>query len=412
MKSKTIAFLLILAFGFILKGQDTIKVMHYNILRYGLDCNVDIAAKTTWLQNVLTHAKPDIFTVNEIGKEEAYANRIKLQALTYASMNYAPNTNQSNSTLVNRLFYNTDKFEFVQLRRIGGNIRDVDVVTLRHKPRAAAGDTLELHCIIAHLKAGSTTSDQNERQVAANSIMTWINNQGPTFRNYLLMGDFNVGGAAEPGWQAFTFNTNTDINLVDPTGYRNGWGSSNPQVLTQAPTSSRNDCGVGGGLDDRFDFILISRAISSHTHQIGYIPGSYEALGNDGTVYNQEINCSGNGSVPSNICGNIKQISDHLPVVLQLMLGYPAGISDADWPGLELRLQHFPDYRNPQLNIINSGTQESFELCLFNVNGQLLFSDKIRRNTIEIPMQSRATGLYVLRIQNEKGQQKTVKFVW
>lgn len=413
MKKNLLIVFLLLCCGLGLFAQDTVKVMHYNILQYGNDCNVDIANKTTWLKNIMVHEKPDILTVNEIGKEEAYANRIKLQALTYAPMDYAPTNNTTNSFIINRQFYNTDKFEFVKLELIPGNLRDIDAVTLRDKRRAALGDTLELTCINMHLKAGSSSSDQSRRASAAASVMAWIDAQGPDFQNYLVMGDFNIGSAGEPAWRTFTFNTNTAINLQDPTGFRGGWGVSSPQILTQAPTPSRNDCGVGGSLDDRFDFILTSNAVQQHSGQIGYIPGSYEALGNDGrTPFNQEINCTGNTSVPSSICGNLKQVSDHLPIVLLLQFGYPTGISASEWRGTQLRLRNNGQGQNPVLEVSAS---EPYSLELTNMKGQQLFVQEVQnpsQASIELPLAGHARGVYYVRVFNKKGQQKAMKFSW
>ncbi|MFK7970428.1 MAG: T9SS type A sorting domain-containing protein [Bacteroidia bacterium] len=407
--------LIVMTVGMQSYAQDSVRVMHYNILRYGLDCNVDIATKTTWLKNIFDFYKPDILTINEIGPEEAYANRIKLQALTYAPMDYADNNNTANSFLVNRLFYNTDKFELVRLELIPGNLRDVDVWTLRDKKRAAAGDTLELSCIAMHLKAGSSSSDQSRRATAANAVMSWIQAKGPDFKNYLVMGDFNIGGASEPAWRAFTFNGNTDINLQDPTGKRAGWGASTVEILTQAPTTSRGDCGVGGGLDDRFDAILTSQAVLNNTAQYGYIPGSYEALGNDGrTPYDQELDCQGNTSVPSSICGNLKQASDHLPVVLQLLAGYPTSISQTAWPQAHLFIAPFRQNENPYLNIDISNQRREVELVIVNMQGQAIWNTTIEPNQTEVmlPMNRFAHGVYAVRIQNKQGRQKTLKFSW
>lgn len=398
-------------------AQDTLKVMQYNLLRYGIDCTgIDIAQKTTWLKNVLDFYQPDILAVNEIGSDQAYANRVRIQALTYANMQYAPNTNQTGSDIVNRVFYHADKLEFVRLDRINGAVRDIDAVTLRDKPRAAIGDTLELVVLVAHFKAGSGTSDQNQRATAARNVMAWIDAQGPSLQNYIFAGDFNLGSANEDAWQTLAFNSNTAINFFDPTGRRNGWGASTPEVLTQAPTSSRNDCGVGGGLDDRFDFIITSPAIGARSARIGIEPGSYLPLGNDGRqIYNQEINCTGNQSVPSVVCGDIKRVSDHLPVTVKLLIDFPASIDPQSQFQQNFEIRYQGEEKRPSLYVGNQQDVISgpLDIRLVDIQGKTLWH--AFENPAEnswIPLGAFPSGVYVLYIQDAKGRMARYKVIF
>ena len=74
---KLTTIILSLAF-FQLAAQDTLKVMHYNLLMYGNNsgwCNEnnnDVDEKNLNLQTIIDYVKPDIFTVNELSENTFY----------------------------------------------------------------------------------------------------------------------------------------------------------------------------------------------------------------------------------------------------------------------------------------------------------------------------------------------------
>jgi len=97
-------------------------------------------------------------------------------------------------------------------------------------------------------------------------------------------------------------------------------------VHTQSTRSSESiECGATGGLDDRFDFILVSDNVLSDADSVQYIPGTYWAFGNDTLHYNVSINENppANISVPDSVLSAIYYMSDHLPVVMDVVVTYP-----------------------------------------------------------------------------------------
>ncbi|MEZ4784893.1 MAG: hypothetical protein R3F28_12555 [Candidatus Kapaibacterium sp.] len=72
--------------------------------------------------------------------------------------------------------------------------------------------------------------------------------------------------------------------------------------------------GVNGGMDDRFDQILLSPALLSR-----YLPGSYTSFGNDGNHFNDSINAMPNTAVSPELAQALHDASDHLPVYLDLV---------------------------------------------------------------------------------------------
>ena len=68
---------------------------------------------------------------------------------------------------------------------------------------------------------------------------------------------------------------------------------------TQSTHSENTGCAASGGMDDRFDFILISKNIKQGSKGVKYLSDAYWAVGQDGKHFNESINSSPtNTSVP------------------------------------------------------------------------------------------------------------------
>ncbi|MDX2247771.1 MAG: hypothetical protein SF052_13385 [Bacteroidia bacterium] len=413
-----------LLFAFLLTlpvyGQLRIRVMHYNLLSFGPPCtNVEISNKYNWLGTILELYQPHIFTVNELGPNIAYSNGIKALSFDYTNrISYAGFTNNANSNFVNQLFYDHEIFAYQGVEVIGGFLRDMNVYHLYLKATAGVSgvDTVFLDCIIAHYKAGDTPSDANTRAGMAEAVMNYIKTKGKR-KNILVMGDFNLYSHNEAAFQTMVFNPDTSIRLTDPAGKQNGWnGPSNAIHHTQSPRLSTPDCGSGGGMDDRFDFILASSSIMEDSAGIGYVSGSYAALGNDGNSYDQELFCSNSGSVPANVCAVMKQMSDHLPVVLQLEV---AGVTDLEHnPAIsQTQMEIIPRVfeRDIQINLLHPHPGSGdWEIELTNLLGQVLLHIKMPNGATKtsIPAENLVGGLYMIRMRNRQNQTLIRKFLW
>ncbi|MEL6844021.1 MAG: hypothetical protein AAFP02_12495, partial [Bacteroidota bacterium] len=271
-------------------AQIQVKVMQYNMLLFGPSCGgVTAAQKYGWLETILNHYRPDILAVNEFNPNQAYANGVKQLSFSYTdAVANADFTNEAGTDIANQLFYNTDKFGYAGVEVISGSLRDINVYTLFLKPEITqiGEDTTFLYCIVGHLKAGQGGNNESQRATAANNIMNWVAVNGVD-KNILLMGDMNIYFPAEAAFQSFVANSNANIRFVDPINKTGGWsGPANAAVHTQSTRTNSSDCGSNGGMDDRFDMILMSPAIQNQSDGIAYVSGSYEAFGNDGTNYN------------------------------------------------------------------------------------------------------------------------------
>jgi len=108
----------------------------------------------------------------------------------------------------------------------------------------------------------------------------------------------------------------------DPINRLGNWHDSSGfiDIATQAPAMSPPSGLTGGGLDDRFDFQLVSNAVMTDATGLMYIPGSYHTFGNNGSVpLNGNINSSSNTALPglanrTTVIDLLTTVSDHLPV--------------------------------------------------------------------------------------------------
>ena len=146
----------------------------------------------------------------------------------------------------------------------------------------------------------------------------------------VLGGDFNIYTHTEPAYQQFTSGQNSSFVFVDPLDAPGSWhdNANFSHTHTQSTrTFQINGDGAGGGLDDRFDFVLLSESVYQPESRVQYVEESYESLGNGGNCLNQYLlNCSGSG-VSNDIRHALWQMSDHLPVKMELEVHLPLSTS-------------------------------------------------------------------------------------
>ncbi|MEO0897791.1 MAG: T9SS type A sorting domain-containing protein [Bacteroidota bacterium] len=405
--------LLLTTLTFSLYAQDstyTVRVMQYNLLKFG-DCDgVTINQKYDWLETVLNAYQPDILVVNEIFPAVPYAAGIVNLSFTFnGNVEYANFTNFGGGSIVNQIFYNADLFGLESNTVLPSTaIRDINIYRLFFKPTLVKPDTTYLNVIAAHLKAGSGASDINARWTAAQDMMNWVTNNAQG-ENVMVAGDLNIGSASENAFQELVATRSAAVTMVDPLGLQGGWGSSTPAVMTQSPRTFSSDCGVSGGLDDRFDFILPNNAIMNNENGIAYVANSYLAYGNDGDDYNDQLDCGSISVVNGSVCLAIKQLSDHLPVVLELeMKG-----ARLNRGSLYLQLPVWAKFSSQELILdIEGGDPTGYGMEVIDLQGKsLLRSRHEGRGTQRYDVSHFPKGMYVLKITDKQGKQLSRKLV-
>lgn len=409
-----LCILLTLATAIGLKAQDTITVMQYNLLEYGnydsgfAGCNEttnNTQDKDECIRTILDYVQPDILTVNEFGATQTILNDFVRHNLNYNGVTSWKTDNILNyagSNIINHIFYNSDKMELKRRAVIRTSVRDIDAYELYFKtPSLLAHDTIKLVCIVAHLKAGNSNSDENKRKTMVQNAMYFIEENYPN-DNVLIMGDFNLYTANEPAYRLLTQTyENSDVLFVDPLSMEGGVGNwhNNRQFApfhTQATASwIDNPCRSTGGLDDRFDMILMSEEIYMGFNHMKYVNNSYHALGNDGNHFNLSINEGYNAAVPSNVADALFNGSDHLPIVMKMRLLSNFGLDDlTNLPLFEV----FPNPVQEALRIERSddaALASDAEYRITDIMGQTLMMGPM---TQTIDVSTLTPGLYFISI--------------
>jgi len=110
-----------------------------------------------------------------------------------------------------------------------------------------------------------------------------------------------------------------------PLGTADWLGSANAWKHTQSPRDIVADGLVGGGMDDRFDFILPTAQLNDG-NGISLIANSCRAVGNDGAHYNLAVNAGNNTYFASNVsrsnilADDLFAAADHIPVLLDMQV--------------------------------------------------------------------------------------------
>lgn len=305
-------------------AQDTLRLSTYNLLNYGNSAN-NSAAKESNLRTVLQYISPDIAGFNEIfpsGFSGNVCNRLTdtlLGQATAATWLRGAVHNTNNQVQANMLCWRNTTFALIKDSSVCHYLRDIIAYRLYYKAPDLAiyKDTIFLTVIQAHLKAGTAGADAADRAQETQCISNYLSSLGQS-GNYILMGDLNLYESAEQAYQNLTVVANQNAKLYDPLNRPGNWNSniSFTDIHTQSPrTATLADGGVNGGLDSRFDFILVSDPIRQGSKGIRYVPGSYRTTGNDGQHFNKSIlSTPTNTSVPVPVLQALYNASDHLPV--------------------------------------------------------------------------------------------------
>lgn len=403
----------------LLFAGDTITVLHYNLLNYGnttsycTSTNNNIDQKDGYLQTIINYARPDVFCVNEIGSSSTNHTRILNNVLNINGISHyrrVTTTNNAGSDIVNMLYYNNNKLGFKLSTTVNTTVRDINIFKFFYRSAdLASGDTTFITFILAHLKAGSDPSDAQKRADMINNLMNYLNNLGIE-DNYVFSGDFNVYSSSEACFQNLINHSNVNIRFYDPINKIGNWNNNSYYAAyhTQSTDNGTNSCKASGGMDDRFDFIMLSNKIMNGTDKVRYINNTYWAIGNDGNHYNQSINYGTNNSVPSNVLSALAGMSDHLPVRCKLYIDRPAAINnEPDIDKFSFQIQ------NPVTDQLTISFDEVYHapvrIQLFNLMGHKILEKPYALNqnstSISLDVNLLPSGIYFVKviIQGKEG---------
>jgi endonuclease/exonuclease/phosphatase family metal-dependent hydrolase len=407
MKISTKIFLIICV-GFLFTsqsgfGQDTVKIMNYNLLNYGANAS-DTVVRHPYYRTVVQAANPDILVVEEILSQTA------VNIFVSKVMNLTGNGTYESGVFINgydsdnAVFFKSSKFVFISNTPIHTALRDINEFKLRH---IASGDTIRFYAV--HLKASSSSSDEQQRAAEVDSLRK-VTNLLPNGSNFIVLGDYNIYKSEEQAYiklkQVVSGNEGHVLDAINITGTWNN--SAYAMYHTQSTRVRQFGGGATGGMDDRFDMILYSKGIND-PGGITLIPGSIIAYGNDGNHYNDSINRPPNNAVPQNIANALHYAADHLPVIALLVFENIISVNNQSEVAAGFKLyQNYPNPFNP-VTVINyeiqsaGGGSNYVSLDVFDVTGrhiENLFHGKQNAGNYEIEFSGEGlpSGVYIYRL--------------
>jgi endonuclease/exonuclease/phosphatase family metal-dependent hydrolase len=389
-----------------LTGQENrLVVMTWNLLNFPDHYQGRIAD----IALVMGGLEPDILVVNEM-KSATGVSLLYNQVLQPIASNYEQGPFVANGNLNNAIFFNSERLSLTGSVTIATALRDINGYTFHIEDHADT--TFRLTIFAAHLKAGNPyydVTDSQKRWLECKNLQAHISSRDSNY-HYAVAGDFNFYTADEPGYRLLT--DSMAVDLADPIDSPGAW-HYNPSFSSIHTQSTRvPDIGDGGstsGMDDRFDFILLSHHMLQDSAALSYVASSYQAFGNDGLHYDQSINAPpGNAVVPTSIADALYRASDHLPVLLRL--SYPSNplhaTRDNAGDDIPLGYQLFANYPNP----FNPSTTIRFDLshpsrvslAVYDLLGRevtSLINGYVRAGTHEVLWNAgtRPSGLYIAR---------------
>lgn len=291
-------------------AQDTISIFSYNLLNYQ---NND-TSRDQYFRTIIGSLTPDIIVTQEntsaSGTAQFKSNIIdNIYPSTFSSATFIDGTDSDNM-----LYYRTTKFSFLSNTPITTALRDINEFKLVH---TATSETLRIYSV--HLKASSGSSNEALRAAEVDSLRQ-VTDALHSGTNFIVCGDFNIYGSTESAYQKLLeVKSGKEGEFYDAITMSGTWNNSSyAQYHTQSPRVRSFGGGATGGLDDRFDLILYSKAVKD-TGGVYIIQSSITPYGNDGNHYNDSINAQPNTAVSTDVADALHYASDHLPVYAKLV---------------------------------------------------------------------------------------------
>lgn len=297
------------------------RIVTWNLLNYNGGAP---SGRLNAYRRVMNHLNADVIVAQEVqqlGSAQHFLDNV-LNASNgpggYVLGDFIDGPNTDNA-----LFYRTDKIE-----------ETGDHITLATSPRWTDRWQLRLvenqigqvfYLYASHFKADSGDEVQDEADRAAAAALIRADTDAlPVDTQFMLVGDLNLKDNGEQAWlELVSVNPGSGL-FIDPLGPAASGNWNNNCLFSAIHTqSTHNDNAgapggaAGGGLDDRFDFMLVSDALLDGQY-LRYQNSSYQAFGNDGNHCNADINDP--PVIPEGvyIADALHTASDHLPVYLEI----------------------------------------------------------------------------------------------
>lgn len=391
MKKLTIVSFVVLSVS--LFAQDQVKIASYNLLNYPISSN---DSRNGYFKTVIDSMQPDVLVVEEITSQagvDQFLAQVLDSSFSAGTFINGPDTDCG-------IFFKDSLFEFVSNVPISTDLRNIYQFTISYKP---SHDSLRIYAL--HLKASEGIDNEQKRLAEVNKLRQ-VTDALPQFTDYVVLGDFNIYYSSEPAFVKLLDTTSTGY-FIDPDSAVGYW-NSNPSFAAIHSQSSRVNSiggGSGGGLDDRFDMILVSPSLMQKG-KMDYIDSTLKPYGNDGHHFNGNINDPPFIIIPQNVADALYYASDHLPVMADFTFEKTVDIEDVRNIISDYNLeQNYPNPFNPSTTIrFKLPVTEKVDLRVYDILGREVarLYDKIAPAgvvNVDFNACSLPSGMYIYRIK-------------
>jgi hypothetical protein len=285
------------------------------------------------------------------------------------------------------VIYNTTTVQLIDEDSFGavGSVEDGRQARqhLRYQFRPMGYDSnADFYAYSTHYRAGDSAAEGANRLIEATNLRANSDALGQG-AHIIYAGDYNIPSSNASMYQHLLSSGNGQA--FDPLNEPGTWldNPSFKHLHTQSPASTADKIPgyAGGGMDDRFDFQLITGEVQD-SEGFDYIPGTYHVFGNNGThacsgdVENTCIDSinTGTGASPT-VLEALMDNSDHLPVVADYQLpakmfadlaAIPTNVPQGSTVGIDVFVQNIAD-------VLNATWADELDYTI-NVSGALLGS--------------------------------------
>ncbi len=291
---------------------DTLRIATYNLLNYPNESST----RNPEFRKSVRMINPDLIVVQEVTTSAGITDFLN-NVLNYGQPNtYAAAPFSDGPDTDNGMYYRVSKLSFIGPQTVLSTaLRDINGYRLR--PVGISADSLDIQIYSAHLKASQ--GEEAARAAEATILRNHLNSlaDGGFF---IAAGDFNLYTSTEAAYQILIGSSADNSGRVyDPINTPGSWhdNATYAAIHTQSPRVRSFGGGSTGGMDDRFDFMLLSYNFPN-TGGWDFIANSYTTFGNDGNHFDDSINALPNYAVPDSIANALHNAADHIPVYLDV----------------------------------------------------------------------------------------------
>lgn len=396
-------------------SQETLNAMFYNLFKFpnSLPNNREII-----LRDILDEYPPDLLMVCELVTESA-ANLIlntsfQNQADPFGRADFIPDLTKPSDPVQTMVFYNKRKLTLLDQQNLLTVYRDINQYSFQLN--VVESEPIYLEVFVAHLKSSTGTANQQIRLQMVQVVTAALEALTKPNTFVLFSGDFNFYKSSEPGYQEILSPTNA-IRLLDPLNAPGNW-QNNPDFSYLHTQSTRvsnagfgggTNAGAGGGLDDRFDFIMMSENFQTSSI-FSYVNETYKAVGNNGNCLDKDVKdptCIGEFS--PTLRNDLYYMSDHLPVFMQFQVNdtFLSTKTFDTKPDIWFESSNVSD--KDIIIGINQEKKYNNKVYIYNSLGQLIHSSEInKQDKVRILTHSFSSGVYYIKTNSNE---TTLKFI-